>query len=59
MRGNTMARTPNPTSEIATPPRPGQKGPFEGYQLGAAFDEMFDAKGEPRPGWAGLGFIIV
>jgi uncharacterized circularly permuted ATP-grasp superfamily protein len=49
-----MARAPDKLSEIATPPRPGQKGPFEGYQLGAAFDEMFDAKGEPRPGWAGL-----
>ncbi len=49
-----MARAPDKISDMAVPPRPGQEGPFAGYQLGAAYDEMFDAKGDPRAAWAGL-----
>lgn len=49
-----MARAPDKISDMVAPPRPGQEGPFAGYQLGAAYDEMFDGKGDPRPAWAGL-----
>ena len=41
----------------ATPPRPsrpGQDAPYQNYELGAAYDEMFAADGSPRPPYAAL-----
>jgi uncharacterized circularly permuted ATP-grasp superfamily protein len=34
--------------------KPGQPGPFAGYDLGKPYDEMFDRDGKPRPAWAGM-----
>jgi uncharacterized circularly permuted ATP-grasp superfamily protein len=36
------------------PARPGQAGPYESYELGKAYDEMFKPNGEVRPGYQGL-----
>lgn len=49
-----MAQAPQAIVTNAKGARPGQAGPFEGYELGAPYDEMFDQAGNPRAGWAGL-----
>jgi uncharacterized circularly permuted ATP-grasp superfamily protein len=38
----------------AAPGMPGGSGPYQGYALGAAYDEMFDRSGAVRPHYAGL-----
>ena len=38
----------------AHPARPGQDAPYAGYQLGAAYDEMFTPDGQARPPYAVL-----
>jgi uncharacterized circularly permuted ATP-grasp superfamily protein len=38
--------------------RPGRDAPYEGYSLGAAFDEMFTADGKIRPQYENLGARI-
>ena len=46
------------TADRAVPkaavPAPGEPGPFSGYALGAAYDEMYDRAGQVRPHYAGL-----
>jgi uncharacterized circularly permuted ATP-grasp superfamily protein len=52
--GTHMAQSPSNATVATKGARPGQQGPFEGYTLGAPYDEMFDPAGNPRAGWAGL-----
>ena len=49
-----MAQAPNDLTTFKNDAKPEQAGPFEDYQLGAPYDEMFDRAGNPRAGWTGL-----
>jgi uncharacterized circularly permuted ATP-grasp superfamily protein len=43
----------------ATPIRPGEAAPYRHYRLGAAYDEMFTAKGHVRPPYAALDLRLL
>ena len=46
--------TPPPTVAIEPPEATAEESVFTGYELGAAYDELFSADGVPRPHYAAL-----